>query len=182
MLVELDEDVACRALTSALERHFMLYGTVVVSIRTIPVSNLHSVVARVAGKRLASTSDLLRAYSRADIEPYKPAVLKEASNTILFPPIAEEGSDRLILIDGVHRTLAAHLHGLVDLTVAIARPTNRVPPVAEPIAIDEVKVLPVSHLPMVFAGRDLTYFRPGDLILEHASRLASLAIGDDLPN
>ncbi|GCB49039.1 hypothetical protein [Streptomyces sp. NL15-2K] len=150
------------------------FGAVSVMYEAVDPRSLNSVINLVATGRFASAQALLHLFVAAGIAPYQPVLLSSPDGgTLLLGPLVERHPKGLLILDGVHRSLAALRHGLSTVWAAILTTQRRPEPAGPLVPLSAVtpSTAPQTWIPL-FRHTDNDNFRPTQRILEQAqSRL-----------
>ncbi|WP_165975686.1 hypothetical protein [Actinomadura rubrisoli] len=123
VLREIEPEQIRPVIASALARmRPPAYGDARLSWQRIELSELRSIVHLVRRQRLESACELLGRFQDAGLGPYAP--VRTAANgetSLVIPPVAESHGADLVLLDGVHRCLAALACGLRSIEVFVVR-------------------------------------------------------------
>jgi hypothetical protein len=146
----------------------------------VDLSALQSVIEVVSEQRLSEAVAIWENFRAAAVVPYLPVFYhaEALAQEISFGLLVEQNKGALILIDGVHRSLAAQLRGLRQVYVALIVPERTLPPVASPIPLEQVRssATEVSGSP-IFEGKGYADFRPGSLFTATASGIIMRKLG-----
>lgn len=162
-VAEVPAERACRALEKSISLLWPRYGTVRVEYSMVEISMLKTVTSRTTPRRLEFASSVLATVTRNGLLPYLPFVFRDhcGQQRITFGPLVEKYCDRLFLIDGVHRSLAAHYSGMHSICAAVIEPESSPPPPGDLYDLLGVKTVDTDapRLPW-FEGRCSVHFRP----------------------
>lgn len=167
---------ACRALEESISWQWARYGTVRVEYSAVELSRLKTVTSRTTPQRIEFASSVLESMAGRDMVPYLPFIYFDESGQekVNFGPLVEIHDDVPFIIDGVHRSLAAHRAGLTSIVAAVIRPEYSPPPpgtLYDLLDIETVHTL-APRLPW-FPGRRSVHFRPSAMFAAQAEhRLA----------
>ncbi|MEU8124653.1 hypothetical protein AB0C21_38580 [Spirillospora sp. NPDC049024] len=105
------------------------YGDARLGWQEIRLADVRSIVHVARRQRLDSAQELLASYRDAGVAPYLPLrVADHGGLAFLIPPVAEEHGMHLVVIDGVHRLLAAHRAGLPHVQLFVVSGELPAPP------------------------------------------------------
>ncbi|WP_405432284.1 hypothetical protein [Micromonospora sp. NBC_00617] len=137
------------------------------------MNEIATVIPMASSRRARDAEQLLRLYLAEAVAPYAPVQIDVRGElSILISPIVEPYRGELVLLDGMHRCLAALREGLDSITVAVARPEHAPPPAGPRLALGEVLYSPPAEdPPPVFDGRGYANYRPGALFVAAAVEL-----------
>ncbi|WP_089309785.1 ParB N-terminal domain-containing protein [Actinomadura mexicana] len=97
--------------------------------REVRLADVRSIVHVARRQRLDSAEELLQLYRGAQTAPYVPVrLVGQGERSFLVPPVAEEHGTHLVLIDGVHRLLAAHRAGIRHVRLFVVSGELPTPP------------------------------------------------------
>ncbi|MGW7366442.1 hypothetical protein ACWGI8_24155 [Streptomyces sp. NPDC054841] len=150
------------------------FGAVSVTHEVVDPRSLHSVISLVNADTFASAQDLLRQFVAAGIPPYQPVVLRGSrTGGLLLGPLVERHPNGLVILDGVHRCLAALRYSLATVSVTVLTTELQPAPAGPlvPLATVTPSVSPRTRIPLFrHTGND--NFRPAQAFLTRAqSRL-----------
>lgn len=170
----IDPRQACRALEWSISKHWPRYGSVQVEYLLVEVINLRTVISRIAPRRLQKATDVLLDVLRSGPGPYLPVIYsgEEGRDQVAFGPLVERNGSELLLIDGVHRSLAAMNMGIPAIQVATITTEVIPPPPGEVRRLAEVQIADTNseRLPP-FPGKHGAQFRPSTLFTSAAGDL-----------
>lgn len=84
----------------------------------VPVASLLPLTESYEKPRLLAAEALFDLYGRRGMRPFEPCLAwDELGYKVLLPPVCEDHSGAHLLVDGVHRVLAARRAGVQKLTV-----------------------------------------------------------------
>jgi len=162
-ITEVSVERACQALEESISRQWPRYGTVGVKYSMVKVSILKTITSRTTPKRLEFASSVLAVVKAHDMIPYLPFTYYDdiGRKRITFGPLVEKHHDRLFVIDGVHRSLAAYNSGINSICVAVIEPESSPPPPGALYDLLDVETVNTDapRLPL-FEGRHSAHFRP----------------------
>jgi hypothetical protein len=165
--------LASEALETSIRLQWPRYGAVRVGYSVVEISALQTVISRVAFKRLELVSSILAGTMAQGLASFLPLIYldDDGHDRIAFGPLVERAGDRLLLIDGVHRSLAAHHAGLDSIYVAVIEPENALPPPGAVYGLldSETVHTDAPRLPL-FPGRASDHFRPSARFTAEAER------------
>jgi hypothetical protein len=163
--------IASSALETSIRSHWPRYGSVRVGYSMIKISMLTTVIPRIAPRRLEKATAVLLDLAARGSDPYAPLVYADDQGVrrIAFGPLVENNSGRLLLLDGVHRSLAAHNSGIDAIYVAVIEPQNYIPAPGTMRSLLEVETADTeaARLPP-FEGKISVDFRPSALFTSSA--------------
>lgn len=173
---EMSATRACRALEESISWQWARYGTVRVEYSAVELSRLKTVTSRTTPQRIEFASSVLESMARRGMVPYLPFIYFDefGREKVNFGPLVEFHGDALFVIDGVHRSLAAHRAGLTSIVAAVIKPEHSPPP---PGALYDLLDIETVHtqaprLPW-FPGRRSVYFRPSAMFAAQAEHRLS---------
>ncbi|MET9218560.1 hypothetical protein ACIQCJ_01940 [Streptomyces sp. NPDC093221] len=139
-MTPLSPDLAARAWRQAVAECWSdRFGAVEVTHERVGLRCLSSVIGLVAPAPYASAQALLRAFTRAGIAPYRPVLTgPPPGGTLLLGPLVERHPNGLMILDGVHRCLAAFQQGLGTVWVSVLTAETHPPPAGSPVPLTEV--------------------------------------------
>lgn len=134
-----------------------------VAYAEIPVASLRTIIPGVGTRRLNSAADLIRSLTESQQRIFEPASHRHPQQTIVAPLIEVNASD-LLIIDGLHRALAATSSGLATISAFVISPVNFVPPATKPFPLNQVVIYPdtVPGSPFFQECQYVQFFRPGE--------------------
>jgi hypothetical protein len=154
---------ACLALERSLRRLWPRYGAVKVEYALVEVADLRTVISKVTPARLEAARSIHNAVADDGTVPYLPVVYggEPGEPRIAFGPLVERGRDELLLIDGVHRSLAAHAAGSETIYAVLIDAEHVPPPPGEVYDLLAAQTVFTSapRLPL-YPGRSSVHFRP----------------------
>lgn len=127
-----------------------------VSVESVSLDDLVSVIDIVEGPRVASSRSVLKAYSTNSIPAFVPVRDGEERH---LGVVVEALADGMLILDGVHRALAAKSTGLTGVFATVLRPTARVELPSEPVRLAEIRTAGEALAPK-FASFPPSRFRP----------------------
>ncbi|MGI5420335.1 ParB N-terminal domain-containing protein [Actinomadura luteofluorescens] len=105
------------------------YGNASLAWREVRLADVRSIVHVARRQRLDSAQELLASYRNAQVAPYLPLrVGGRDRQSFLVPPVVEEHGTHLVVIDGVHRLMAAHQRGLRHVRLFVVSGELPAPP------------------------------------------------------
>jgi hypothetical protein len=166
---------AQEALRTALQT-WPRYGAVTVSYESLEISLLHSVIPIASRQRLSNMEKLTMAYIAHAMPPFLPVRLDMVPppSNLLVGPLVEHVGDEYVIIDGLHRALAARRSALARIIVALIRAETMPAPVGPRRSLADVGLSeePVPGAPF-FENKGLDNYRPSSFFLAEACRLIS---------
>ncbi|RNH98589.1 hypothetical protein [Micromonospora aurantiaca (nom. illeg.)] len=180
MLDLIPRSVARAALRMAILRHWPRYGDVRITDDLVPPDRMATIIPMASSRRFQNAIALLRIYLCHSVQPYLPVRLPGSRDAgpgaVLLSPLVEVNGSELILLDGVHRCLAARYERIPALAVTLIRPAFTPLPAGPRLSLGEVlHSKPDEEPPIFFEGRHLADFRPGRLFVESAVDLINQA-------
>jgi len=171
VLTSIDADLASRALAQSMQALWPRYGRVKIEYAVVDVEALKTVIDKVTPARLSAAMGIFQGMIEHGVPPYLPVAHAGDVNQkrVAFGPLVERHGDRLLLIDGVHRSLVARAEGH-DSIYAVLIEAEFVPPPPGPVfnLVDaETVVTDQARLPL-YPGRSSVYFRPSARFTELA--------------
>lgn len=146
------------------------FDKVEVTFELVDPRSLTSVIGLVATSAFDSAQDLFHRFTGAGITPYRPVLLGgSAEDTMLLGPLIERHPNGLMILDGVHRCLAALRYGLSAVWVAVLTtevhpyPAGSLIPLGDVIPSDSTR----TRTPL-FRHTNNPDFRPTDVFLSRA--------------
>jgi hypothetical protein len=119
------------------------YANVKVGLEVRTLSEVTPLARLASSYRLRRADSVLTTLRDAGVAPFEPSYIQPKQGgpfRVSMPPVAELHGERLILIDGLHRAVAARRAGLEELTMVVV--SGHLPPVAaEPCSWSSVRVL-----------------------------------------
>ena len=90
-------------------RHWSRYGRVSVEYVTIELRCVRSVIGVVSEQHVRLRTYLNISFESVCKNPYSPVIYTntEGGNAVAFGPLVEQNGNQFVLLDGVHRCLAA---------------------------------------------------------------------------
>jgi hypothetical protein len=164
MIRRANETTATAFMHSILSELWQPYGVCALEVRTIEICDLKSAVHLAREERVIAASHLLEEYRKAKIIPFSPIEnWVEGSYRLIAGPIAEIHDGYPVLVDGLHRCIAAERHGVefVRLLVVISIQGSLPPPAGETCSLGEV-VSTETHrsAQAMYRGLNEDLFRP----------------------
>jgi hypothetical protein len=180
MLDLIPRSIARAALRVAILRHWPRYGDVRITDDLVPPDRMSTIIPMASSRRFQNARALLQTYLCHSVQPYLPARLAASRDAdpgaVLLSPLVEVNGNELILLDGMHRCLAARYERIPALAVTLIRPTFTPSPAGSRRSLREVvQSKPGEEPPIFFEGRRLADFRPGRLFVESAVDLINKA-------
>ncbi|MFI1566736.1 hypothetical protein ACH4ZX_27390 [Streptomyces sp. NPDC020490] len=174
-MTPLSPDLAARAWRQAVADSWGdRFGAVEVTCERVGLRSLSSVIELVAFDPYTSAQALLRAFTRAGIAPYRPVITgPPPDGTLLLGPLVERHPNGLLILDGVHRCLAALRQGLGTVWVSVLTAETHPPPAGSPVPLTEVTPSgSVRTRTPLFRHSGNPDFRPTDVFLSRAQSRA----------
>jgi hypothetical protein len=163
VIAEVPVELACQALEKSIAQAWPRYGAVKVEYSMIEIYRLKTVISRIAPKRLQLASAVLAEITSNGTVPYLPVFYSDGggSSRIGFGPLVEKNGDDLLLIDGVHRSLAASRCGIDYICAAVIQAELFPPPPGVKVDLFDIETVntDVDRLP-AFVGKGSAHFRP----------------------
>lgn len=173
-------DLAAKALQQSIMRHWSRYGRVSVEYVTIELRCVRSVIGVVSEQRVVEAEDIFKYQLRKRMQPYSPVIYTntEGGNAVAFGPLVEQNGNEFVLLDGVHRCLAAMRCGADRVRVAMVHAERTPPPVARPVPLSAVSSVTsgISGSP-IFEGKGIRNFRPSSLFVGTAADSVLKSLG-----
>ncbi|MER6638678.1 hypothetical protein [Streptomyces microflavus] len=146
------------------------FGAVEVTRERVELRSLSSVIELVAPEPYLSAQALLCAFTRAGIPPYLPVLAGPPSaGPLLLGPLVERHPDGLLILDGVHRCLAALRQGLETVWVSVLTAETHPPAAGSPVPLTEVTPSGSARTRTpLFRHTGNPDFRPTDVFLSRA--------------
>ncbi|HEX6684517.1 MAG TPA: hypothetical protein VF062_17065 [Candidatus Limnocylindrales bacterium] len=144
------------------------YTTARIEQRLIDVRHTRPLARSVNRQRLAHARRLLTDLVEAQVVPFSSHFqMRPAGVSICFPPILEQVDDQLLVVDGMHRIMAAAAMGLEQIVATVVSSPTLPPPTVSPCAWPEVKVVDTKQArEEKFPGFDADLFRPTAKVLD----------------
>lgn len=146
------------------------FGRVTVSYELVDPRSLTSVIELVATSVLDSAQTLCRQFTEAGVAPYQPVLLGGPhEGTLMLGPLIERHPNGWVILDGVHRCLAALRYGLNAVWVAVLTtevhpdPAGPLVPLSDVIPSDSTR----TRTPL-FRHTSNPGFRPAHVFLPRA--------------
>lgn len=146
------------------------FGAVSVRYESVNIGALNSVIGLVATDTFTSAQQLLRGFVQSGIAPYRPVMLHNTEGGTFLPgPLVERHPAGQILLDGVHRCLAALDAGMTSVWAAVLTTARRPAPpgVCIPLAAVTPTTDPKTRAPL-FRLTNNHDFRPTHAFLAQA--------------
>lgn len=150
------------------------FGQVEVTYELVDPRSLASVIGLVATSTFDSARKLFHRFAEAGITPYQPVLLGGPSEEgLLLGPLVERHPNGLVILDGVHRCLAALRYGPSALCVAVLttevhpEPAGSLTPLGNVTPSDSTR----TRTPL-FRRTGNPDFRPTDVFLSRAQTCA----------
>lgn len=149
-------------LQSALAELWEPYRWCTVSILEVPTTDIRSVVRVARSQRLRSAASLLESFQAANIDPFLPIEYAyDTSRNLITGPIAELHSEYALLVDGLHRCLAAHRAGILRVKLMVVMSDHSLPPPpGEVCGFSDIRTTDQSRGPDMYRGLASDLFRP----------------------
>jgi hypothetical protein len=159
------------AFIGATIRSVACYSDAEVEIASVPLSRARVLVNCVIRDRLYRARNLLTLYEAAGIPPFAPAFCRSGGLwTLCVPPIVEHNGD-LSIVDGSHRSYAAHVDGIRDIAMTVVRGCRLPRQAADAHDWHEIETVPfVAHWTERFTNLDPSLFRPVSLVFRQVGR------------
>ncbi|MFB6772073.1 hypothetical protein [Streptomyces sp. NPDC056337] len=150
------------------------FGRVEVTYELVDPRSLSSVIGLVGTSTYDSARELLHRFTEAGTAPYRPVLLGGPPEAdLLLGPLVERHPNGLVILDGVHRCLAALQYGLRVLWAAVLTtevhpdPAGSLVPLGDVTPSDSIR----TRTPL-FRRTANPDFRPSDLFLSRAQTYA----------
>ncbi|GAA3294675.1 hypothetical protein GCM10020295_19770 [Streptomyces cinereospinus] len=174
-MTPLSPDLAARAWRQAVADSWgERFGAVDVTCEQVGLRSLGSVIELVAPAPYTSAQALLRAFGRSGIAPYLPVLTGPwPGGRLLLGPLVERHPGGLLILDGVHRCLAALRQGLDTVWVSVLTAETHPPPAGPPVPLAEVAPSGSARTRTpLFRHTGNPDFRPSDVFLSRAQTSA----------
>ncbi|WP_436535787.1 hypothetical protein [Actinoplanes sp. HUAS TT8] len=180
MLDLIPRSVARAALRTAILRNWPRYGDVRITDELVPLDRMSTIIPMASSRRFQEAIALLRTYLWHGVQPYLPVRLPGSREigrgAVLLSPLVEVNGSEMILLDGMHRCLAARHERIPAVAVTLIRPAFTPSPAGPRLSLGDVlHSKPEEEPPIFFEGRQLAAFRPGRLFVESAVDLINKA-------
>jgi hypothetical protein len=172
------------ALQKAIAHHWARYGEITVRYDLVELSVIRSVIPLASRRRFTDAVALLERFELFSIPAFAPVVISSAQkgSKILFGPLVERNMDQLVLLDGVHRSLAAWRAGIGEIYAATVSAQSVPPPVGPLYAISQIRLSESGQEPPIFfEGKGLVNFRPSALFISTAEELMASQMRECVP-
>lgn len=128
----------------------------------VQVSELYSAIDMVHKPRLDNAATILARFETDGVAPYLPVVYSVDGNPqASVGVIVELTSAGPLILDGVHRVVAARENGPKELCVWLSERPERLPPPCKLTRCNEITVNSERSVTPKFEGSIPKYFRPG---------------------
>lgn len=169
----IDTPMTLKSIERASMSEWYDYNDIKVSFDEVALKGLVSLIDIVNSNRFSSTQKLLEAHEQYKINVFDPiAVELNEGDKVILPPIIERSEHGLLVIDGVHRCLAAHLKDYDAVGAVIIDSKNTLPRYAgTPTLLEDVTPTDSDEtLKPLFTGKRTInpLFRPGAAIVTAA--------------
>jgi hypothetical protein len=136
------------------------YSTSTINQSRVKIESIDSISRSVVRSRLESSRSFVTTLLLSNISVFSPLVQENKSGySVILPPLVEINGDRLVIVDGVHRILAAMHHlGEIEL-MTVSNPLGLPLPCA-PCPIKDVRIYETRpHRSVSFPNYIEQYFR-----------------------
>ncbi len=174
ILRAISPDRSADAIRQAALWHWPRYRSVSVSYEEVPIDSLQSVIWVSSRRRLLDAAELFSRFEAHLILPYLPVALFQPwpETKVLFGPLIEENAEGLVVLDGMHRVLAAHRVGIKAIHAAILRAQNVPRSVGPLISVSDITIYPgMDDPPKSFEGLGYADYRPSSSFIDTAARI-----------
>ena len=178
MTIEHDADTTClgRAELGAVEQDLIRkswthYETVDVEARMVKIATTRPIARCIYLGRLDRARMLLADLERFDVSPFSTHLrLGPAGVSVCFSPVLETSGETLLVVDGMHRIVAAMEAGLSSIVGLVVRAAHLPPPTIAPCTWDEVERVGKKRTRAEkFPGYDPDLFRTTGKYLDNLS-------------
>lgn len=147
-----------------------------VRYETRRIKELKSVIDVLDTSRLLRAMSVLNEYVHSGVTPYLPVLYStddHADSCSLGLVVEALGQGDLMIIDGVHRAVAALKSGIEEIDLAVIYPSFMTPPARGLIELTQiVNTTDGERTRPIFDGAENPYFRPGvDIVSSAENRL-----------
>ncbi|MFC4048545.1 hypothetical protein ACFOY4_02515 [Actinomadura syzygii] len=95
------------------------YADASLAWEAVRLADVRSIVHVARRQRLSSAERLLGLYQAARMAPYLPLSVTDEPGSFVVPPVVEVHGEHFVLIDGVHRLMAAHRTGIRQVRLLV---------------------------------------------------------------
>lgn len=153
----------CQIVQVALRRMWPAsYAQCTTTIETVSLMEIRSLVHSARQQRFDAARTLLGNFLRTGTEPYLPVSLTTSPvPKLIIPPVVEAHPGYFSLVDGIHRTLAAHRSRLRYLKIIVIAGDAIPAPPGDLCTLEEISLTSSPRTPSeLFRNLDYSRFKP----------------------